>query len=194
MQNLGYILRRQDKTQEAEQTLRRALAASTRVLGPDHPNTVQINDNLANVLLDEKHFEEAERLQRENLATRRRVLGEKNPKTFFSMNNLATVLMHENKLDEADALLKDALKKEIEVLGAQHPEIGGVWYYIASVAAYRKNRGQVLSSLHEAIAHGYADAEELSTDDTFAAFRTDAEFQALVSDLRTRAAGVAATP
>lgn len=74
----------------------------------------------------------------------------------------------------------------MEVLGAKHPEIGGVWYNIAGVAAFRKNRGQVLSSLHEAVAHGYADAEELSADDAFAAFRTDAEFQALVSDLRTR--------
>lgn len=186
MQNLGYTLRRQGKYAEAEVQIREALDACNRVLGPDHPSTLIARDNLANVMMEQKHFAEAEPIFRENLAARRRVLGEMNPETLYSINNLAILLSHEKKLDEAEKMEREALEKEKKILGPAHPEIGNVYMTLATFEALKKHHGQSMAYLRQAVDHGYADYDELTTDTSLSVYRDDPAFQLIAKEVLAR--------
>jgi hypothetical protein len=54
----------QDKPSEAEPLLRRALAVQEGRLGPNHPATAKILNNLASVLRDQGHLQDDEPLFR----------------------------------------------------------------------------------------------------------------------------------
>ena len=59
------------------------------MLGPEHPGTLLVMGNLANLYLTEKRLPEAERLQLESFETEKRVLGPRHPQTIWTMYNLA---------------------------------------------------------------------------------------------------------
>ncbi|MFD3643683.1 tetratricopeptide repeat protein, partial [Streptomyces griseus] len=71
---------------------RRILADRERVLGPDHPDTLESRNNLANTLDDLGERRQAAELHRRNLADRERVLGPDHPDALESRNNLANTL------------------------------------------------------------------------------------------------------
>ena len=75
------------------------LARRRRVLGHDHPDTLNSAHNLAIDLRALGEVEAARDLDRDTLARRRRVLGEDHPHTLASAANLATDL---RELGEAD--------------------------------------------------------------------------------------------
>ena len=60
-----------------------------RVMGPDHPDTINSINNLASCLNDQRRFEDAEPLYRQALEARVRVLGASHPDTMTSLNGLA---------------------------------------------------------------------------------------------------------
>ena len=66
-----------------------ALAARERVLGPDHPDTLQSRNNLATAYRAAGRLDEAISLHEQTLAARERVLGPDHPDTLASRNNLA---------------------------------------------------------------------------------------------------------
>ena len=61
---------------EAERIEREVLAATRRVLGEEHPDTLLSANNLAGSLSGRGKQAEAERIYREVLGARRRILGE----------------------------------------------------------------------------------------------------------------------
>ena len=65
------------------------LAARERVLGPDHPSTLQSRNNLAVGYRVAGRLDEAITLHEQVLAARERVLGPDHPSTLQSRNNLA---------------------------------------------------------------------------------------------------------
>ena len=78
--------RRED---EAISLYEQALAARERVLGPDHPSTLQSRSNLATAYRAAGRLDEATSLHEQTLAARERVLGPDHPDTVASRNNLA---------------------------------------------------------------------------------------------------------
>ncbi|WP_234355634.1 tetratricopeptide repeat protein [Streptomyces sp. MMG1522] len=68
---------------------RHLLDAETRLLGPDHPDTLGGRHNLANALNRLGEYQQATDLHRETLTARERVLGPEHPDTLTSRNNLA---------------------------------------------------------------------------------------------------------
>jgi len=113
--NLGLYPRAQSLDQ-------RALEIRRRVLGPEHPDTLESVNSLTGVLREEGHYSEAEKLDRETLDTRRRVLGPEHPDTLSSMNNLANVLSEEGRYAEAEKLYRETLNIRRRVLGPEHPD------------------------------------------------------------------------
>ena len=67
----------------------RLVAASERVLGPDHPDTLTSRNNLAVAYRDAGRLDEAISLHEQVLAARERVQGPDHPDTLISRNNLA---------------------------------------------------------------------------------------------------------
>ncbi len=84
----GYLLTRGEPAASLP-LLERALKLRRRVLGEDHPHTLNSANNLAVNLRELGQYEAARRLDEDTLARRRRALGQEHPYTLKSANNLA---------------------------------------------------------------------------------------------------------
>jgi Tfp pilus assembly protein PilF len=118
----GWYLTHMGKYQEAEAMHRRALVASKKVLGAEHPDTLISINSLGLVLNRQGEYDEAEMMHRRALVAREKVLGAEHPSTLISVNNLGLVLDRQGKYDKAEVIHRRALKGYEKVLGAEHPE------------------------------------------------------------------------
>ena len=99
-----------------------ALAARERVLGPDHPDTLNSRHNLAIAYQAAGRTEEAISLHEQTLAAHERVLGPDHPDTLPSRNNLALAYQAAGRPDEAISLHEQTLAARERVLGPDHPD------------------------------------------------------------------------
>jgi tetratricopeptide (TPR) repeat protein len=113
------------------------LADRARVLGSDHPDTLNSRHNLAHALQSAGRLDEAVALYQEVLADRARVLGDDHPDTLNSGNNLAHAFQAAARLDKAIDLFQTVLADQVRVLGGDHPATlasrGGLAYAFHSV-------------------------------------------------------------
>ena len=100
----------------------RLLAASERVQGPDHRDTLTSRNNLAIAYRAAGRLDEAISLHEQTLAARERVLGPDHPDTLQSRNNLANAYRAAGRLDEAISLQEQALASYERVLVPDHPD------------------------------------------------------------------------
>jgi Flp pilus assembly protein TadD len=75
MNNLAVVLERQGKYEEAEMMHQEELELSKRILGKEHPSTLESMNNLAVVLGRQGKYEKAEMMHREELELCQRILG-----------------------------------------------------------------------------------------------------------------------
>jgi eukaryotic-like serine/threonine-protein kinase len=109
-ENLGLYSRAHDLAQ-------RLLDARLRLLGPDHPKTLESMLQLSSILDDESHYTEAEKLATQASATAQRVLGPGAPLTIDAMDQLGTVLDDENRFDESEKLERQVIAWRIRNQG-----------------------------------------------------------------------------
>jgi non-specific serine/threonine protein kinase/serine/threonine-protein kinase len=102
--------------------IERAIEIQRRVLGPEHPETLQSMHSLALDLRDEGHYPEAEKYDRKTLDIRRRVLGPEHPDTLRSMTGLANDLSREGHYAESEKLNRETLDIRRRILGPEHPD------------------------------------------------------------------------
>ena len=81
------------KFKEAEQLDIEVLDARTRILGVDHPDTINAMANLATTYGHLGKYTEAEKLQIQVLHARNRILGVEHPHTILARGNLAATLI-----------------------------------------------------------------------------------------------------
>ena len=105
----GAILFANGQYAEAEPNDRQALAAYTRMLGIDHPETIASMSNLAADLYFQGKPAEAEPMFREALSAFTRVLGADHPSTINSLNGLAVCIKNQGKTAEAEPMYRQAL-------------------------------------------------------------------------------------
>ena len=94
---------------EAEALHRQVLEIRIRILGPEHPQTLQSMMNLASVLMKENKDTEAEKVLRQALEKERRVLGAQDPTRALSAYDLASIVAKRGQRSEAFSLLREAL-------------------------------------------------------------------------------------
>ncbi|AKJ08601.1 hypothetical protein ABB07_00610 [Streptomyces incarnatus] len=99
----------------------RVLDVETRMLGPEHPDTLTSRNNLGNALFGMGEPAEAIRLLRQTLEDRARILGLVHPDTLTSRNDLACALDGTGEHAEAVGLLRQTLNDRTRVLGPEHP-------------------------------------------------------------------------
>ena len=100
----------------------RLVAASERVLGPDHPDTLVVRNNLALAYRDAGRTAEAISLDEQVLATRERAQGPDHSDTLISRNNLAIAYQDTDRTDEAISLHEQNLAARERDLGSDHPD------------------------------------------------------------------------
>jgi CHAT domain-containing protein/Tfp pilus assembly protein PilF len=117
---VGHLYHSQGQYREAEPLFRRALEASERVLGKDHPDTLANANNLARLYHAQGRYGEAEPLFRRALEARERVFSKDHPDTLASVNNLAGLYRSQGRYGEAEPLFRRALETFDRVLGKDH--------------------------------------------------------------------------
>ena len=93
-----------------------------RLLGPDHPNTLNSRNNLATVYRAAGRTAEAIAVHEQVLAARERLLGPDHPNTLTSRNNLATDYRAAGRTAEAIAVHEQVLAARERLLGPDHPD------------------------------------------------------------------------
>ncbi|HTD27931.1 MAG TPA: serine/threonine-protein kinase, partial [Xanthomonadaceae bacterium] len=99
-----------------------ALATRRRVLGEDHPDTLQSINGMGELLEGQGKPREAEPYLREALEKRRHVLGEEHTDTVESIGNMGGLLADESKLSQAEPYFREALEKSRRVNGEESRE------------------------------------------------------------------------
>ncbi len=136
---IGRVYRNLGLYPKAEPLLARSVEIRRRVLGADHPDTLQSMDSLAVFYQHAGRYDEAEKLQAETVAGRRRVLGEQHPDTLLSKSELATVYESQGRYPESEKLWNDVLTARRRVLGIGDPAL---FQSLDEVAAAHMNRGR----------------------------------------------------
>ena len=88
----------------------RALEIRRRLLGDEHPQTLDAITNTGVLLRMQGNHKDAEPLYQEALETRRRVLGENHPDTITAASNMGVLLQHQGRLQEAEPLLREVVQ------------------------------------------------------------------------------------
>ena len=152
VQQLGLLLRKMSRTDEAEPYYHRCLRGFEKILGPDHECTLTQYNNTANLLKAQGKFSEARPLCEKALRGLERVCGLEHEATLMAMNDFAVTLEMEGKLAElvgehdkakekyleAKVVYERALQAFENLLGPHHPTSLGVVGNLADICFYLK--------------------------------------------------------
>ena len=108
---------------QAAETGESVLADSMRVLGPDDPDTLTSQSNLAQAYLAAGRVDDALALNEQVLLGRMRILGPDHPDILTSQSNLAQAYLAAGRVDDALALNEQVLLGRMRILGPDHPDI-----------------------------------------------------------------------
>jgi tetratricopeptide (TPR) repeat protein len=118
---IGQYLKSSGRHSEAEALFKRAFASTNTQLGPEHPEVLTINQNIASVYWRQGRYKEAEELCRRVLTGRGKVLKANHPNILETMHTFATVYRLQERFEEAESLYRKVLTKREKVLGLNHP-------------------------------------------------------------------------
>jgi tetratricopeptide (TPR) repeat protein len=115
------LLVAQGKYSDAEKVFRSVIEARTRVLGPEHPDTLDSRHRLIYALTRQTKYPEAESEARAVLQLREKFLGLEHVDTVVSRYNLADTLADQGKYAEAEGLFRDVIRLDEKLLGPEDP-------------------------------------------------------------------------
>ncbi len=137
LEQLGIILSRQGKFDEAHRHLSLALEIGKDAPGVGQLDAASILNKLANVQVEQGHYEEARQTHERSLVILKKALGPDHPRVALSLHTIGRVLFHLNRFAEA----KETMLQSIAVFeGAFGPD----YYYISNTLI---NLGKCLDKL-----------------------------------------------
>ncbi len=122
--NLGLVLSKLDRADEALEHHRVARASWEASLGAHHPMVAVSANNSAVVLEQLERFDEAATAYQRAIEIRTQSLGGQHPGVALSTNNLGHVRMAQGRAQEALELHQSALAIWHDIYGPEHPRIG----------------------------------------------------------------------
>jgi TIR domain/Tetratricopeptide repeat len=130
-----------------------ALQARGRLLGKEHPDTLEAMLNLAQTLEAQGDLAGARKLGEQALEASVRLLGKEDPHTLMATNNLAGTLQAQGDLTGARKLQEQVLEARGRLLGKEHPDtlramnnLAGTLQAQGDLAGARKLQEQVLEA------------------------------------------------
>eukprot|EP00854_Cymbomonas_tetramitiformis_P005768 gene5768-6957_t len=135
--------------------LREAAGMHADALGPGHPATLEVAQQVGQVLREQTRLGEAEPWYRQILAAKRAQLGDVHLETLDAMVDLAILLAEQQGGDgagsEADTLHREALRGRREALGADNPATLASIAHVAEACRLREEFGEAEALLREAL-------------------------------------------
>jgi eukaryotic-like serine/threonine-protein kinase len=121
--NLGSLLEKLGRYQEAELLFREALQVRKQILGEGHIETVTPMGNLGGALEAQAKYQEAEEVLLRTLELSRVGSGEDSESYQLACNNYGMVLLAQSRLKEAEAYLQESLDICQQIYPAEHAQI-----------------------------------------------------------------------
>ena len=134
MYNLAIMRHYLGRDEEALRLYDESLQTLKRVFGPDHQDTLRVENNLGELLLDQRRPAEALAHLEEAVKGFRHVLGPAREETVGAMVNLADAERLLGRLDEARKLAEEADAVNRRTLGPEHPQTLVGLTVLASIA------------------------------------------------------------
>ncbi|KAJ7050795.1 hypothetical protein C8F01DRAFT_1222273 [Mycena amicta] len=106
---------------DAQDLNEQVLGKQTRLLGAEHPDTIETAGNLASIYRDLGRYTDAQRVQEQVLEQQTRLLGAEHPHTIIAAGNLAWTYQELGQYTEAQRLWEQVLEQRTRLLGAEHP-------------------------------------------------------------------------
>jgi tetratricopeptide (TPR) repeat protein len=151
--NLGSFLRDAGRYKEfTERLTRLACEITKKVQGPEHPDTGECLNNLANLLLAKGDYDAAEPLYRRALAIAEKAQGPEHPSTGTFLNNLAGLLQDKGDYDAAEPLFRRALGIGEKVKGPEHPYTGAILGSLANLLREKGHYDDAVPLMRHAVA------------------------------------------
>ncbi len=145
------LLFAQGKYSEAETLYRRVIELRTRVLGPEHPDTLASRNRLIYALNQEEEHDEAIAEARQVVTLREKILGYEHPDTLLSRYNLANALYHKGKYAEAEQLYRVVADLDENVIGPEHRRTLAARIGLANALNDQGKYGEAISSYRDVI-------------------------------------------
>ena len=136
----------------AEAEYRDVLAASLRVLGPDHPSTLTARHQIAREMAARGDHTAAEAEYRDMLAASLRVLGPDHPSTLTARHQIAREMAARGDHTAAEAEYRDMLAASLRVLGPDHPSTLTARHCIALEMAARGDHAAAEAEFRDVLA------------------------------------------
>jgi serine/threonine protein kinase/Tfp pilus assembly protein PilF len=136
----------------AQKHLEQSLALRKQTVGPDHPDTLVVMNDLAVAYLARGRFDEAEALHRQALEGYRARLGADDPATLKALNSLAALDQARGRFDEAEALHRQALEGYRARFGADHPATAEALNNLAWLNLARRRYDEAEALCRQAVA------------------------------------------
>ncbi len=129
---------------EAEAEHRQVHQARERLLGPDHPDSLNSLKNLAVALDNRGDYAQALRGFEQVAARYRELYGPDHPETLSAEGNRGHLLTRLSRLDEAEALLRATITRSEQVLGKEHELTVGLSGRLATVDEFQGRHAESL--------------------------------------------------
>lgn len=149
---LGELRLRQGRIDEAIDLATRAAHGTAERLGRDHPDALDLSNNLAHRLNRARRYREAEALHRDVAARMARVLGPFHPKTIIAKGNIGTPLFRLGRLAEAEPYMQFAVDESIKSVGPNAPASLSYQYNLARLKQAQGQFDAAIALLQNVIA------------------------------------------
>ncbi|KAF3398126.1 Nephrocystin-3 [Penicillium rolfsii] len=120
LHRLGNLFHAQGKLDDSVEMYQKSLAGKERVLGQNHPSTLDTVSDLGNLYRERGKLEEVEDIYRRAIAGYKEALGPDHPSTFKAVGNLGNLYRDQGKLEEAKEMYQEALAGKERVLGREN--------------------------------------------------------------------------
>lgn len=131
--NLGVLHMYLSQSGDSERRLKRSLAITEKILGPEHPYVGSSLNSMAELYRVTGRMEEAEPLYRRALAISEKAFGPNHGEVAKVLNNLALLHEHQGRYAEAEQFYKRSLTIAEGYLGPNHPDLSRVFENLASL-------------------------------------------------------------
>jgi tetratricopeptide (TPR) repeat protein len=137
----------------ASERFGRALAIFEKELGPTHPISLTVANNLATVQTMTGQLEEALETYRTVMERRKEVLGDRHEDVAFSYNSIGSVLCRLGRPEESIPMHLEALERYLEIYGEDHNRVAQTRTYLGNAYRDAGRTDEALAQYREALAY-----------------------------------------
>lgn len=149
--NMGLMLHRLGRQEEAEEHLLRALKVITETQSDEHPLFANALNNLGIVLEHQGRLDEATTRYQAALDLGERLFGHEHPSIVSTLNNLGNIATAQGRPDEAIALIRRGLAIREQAFGADHPRTAFSVRALGTLLGIRRQNEEALRMLRRAL-------------------------------------------